>query len=152
MRGGAQLCRQVQLLSSMRWPTECFFCFFWFRPFACTTRVPVTSTTCYRVLFLIFLIFPSMCSLISVLLFVELGCLPTHYVMFVFLRLFLSYFNVCLSPAFVVLSVVKKRHSALVAGHTISIFIFSYQLYCIILLCWLSRFFWPCRQCSHADV
>jgi hypothetical protein len=55
-----------------------------------------------------------------------------HYVMFVFFQLFLSYFNVCLSPAFVVLSVVKKRHSALVAGHTISIFIFSYQLYCII--------------------
>jgi hypothetical protein len=37
-------------------PAECFFCFFWFRPFACTTRVPVTSTTCYRVLFLIFII------------------------------------------------------------------------------------------------
>jgi hypothetical protein len=64
-----------------------------------------------------------MCSLISVLLFVELGCLSTHYVMFVFLQLFLSYYNVCLSPAFVVLSVVKKRHSALVAGHTFSIFI-----------------------------
>jgi hypothetical protein len=37
-------------------PAECFFCFFLFRPFACTTRVPVTSTTCYRVLFLIFII------------------------------------------------------------------------------------------------
>jgi len=66
--------------------------------------------------------------------------------MFVFFQLFLSYFNVCLSPAFVVLSVVKKRHSALVAGHTISIVIFLINYIALSLLCWLSRFLWPCRH------
>ena len=47
------------LLTSFLWslrlwsfdsPAECFFRFFLFRPFACTTRVPGTSTTYYRVL------------------------------------------------------------------------------------------------------